>query len=145
MDDQIERHASCRRRLPPFPPRQTARTRLGAGGERRAASCLETHGYRLLARNWHAAFGELDLIAEDGPEQVFVFVEVKTRRGDRLGNPGEAITPSKRRKLMLAAQTFLAEQNAEQRPNRFDVVAIELDPPGKVSAVRLHRRAIAEE
>jgi putative endonuclease len=104
---------------------------------------LETHGYRVVARNWRCPYGEIDVIAEDGSE--LVFVEVKFRRGIRLGSPEEAITPAKRHKLLLAAQTYLADRSLEQRPYRFDVVAIELGPGGQVSAVRLHRRAVAEE
>jgi putative endonuclease len=119
------------------------RARLGASGERLAAQLLESRGYRLVARNWRCPYGELDLIAEDGPE--LVFVEVKTRRGNRLGSPEEAITPTKRRRLLLAAQSYLTDQGAEQRPYRFDVVAIELGSQGQISAVRLHRRALAEE
>lgn len=121
----------------------TAAARLGAGGERLAAQLIERQGYRLIARNWHCPYGEIDLIAEDGPE--IVFVEVKTRRGNRLGAPEEAITPAKRRHLIAAAQTYLAETDAEDRPYRIDVVAIELGPSGDVRSVRLHRRAIAEE
>ena len=144
MTERAPGDDSSARRRPPNPGRRlTPRTRLGAGGERLAAQMLETHGYRLVARNWRCPYGELDLIAEDGPE--LVFVEVKARRGDHLGSPEEAITPAKRRKLLLAAQSYLAEQGTEQRPYRFDVVAIELGPRGQVSAVRLHRRAIAEE
>jgi putative endonuclease len=122
---------------------RTPQARLGASGERLAAHLLETQGYRLVANNWRCIYGELDLIAEDGPE--LVFVEVKTRRGSRLGSPEEAITAAKRQRLILAAQSYLAESGAEQRPYRFDVVAIELGLDGQVGAVRLHRRAIPEE
>lgn len=123
--------------------RETARSRLGASGERLAAGLLEERGYRVVARNWRCPYGELDVIAEDGPE--LVFVEVKTRRGTGMGSPEEAITPAKRRHLIAAAQTYLAERGEEQRPYRFDVVAIELGASGTVASVRLHRRAIAEE
>jgi putative endonuclease len=119
------------------------RARLGAAGERLAAQLLERQGYRILERNWRCRYGELDLVAADGPE--LVFVEVKTRRGARLGSPEEAITGAKRRRLIAAAQTYLAERGDEQHPYRFDVVAVALDPRGAAGAVRLHRRAIAEE
>lgn len=122
---------------------ETARGRLGASGERLAARVLEERGYRVVERNWRCPYGELDVIAEDGPE--LVFIEVKTRRGTRMGSPEEAITPAKRRHLLAAAQTYLAERGEEQRPYRFDVVAIELGAGGKIASVRLHRRAIAEE
>jgi putative endonuclease len=123
--------------------RTTARARLGTSGERLAAELLERRGYVVIARNWRCPHGEIDVVAEDGEE--LVFVEVKTRRGSGLGSPEEAVTLAKRRKLIASAQTYLAEQGAEQRPYRFDVVAVELDAAGHLVAVRLHRRAIQEE
>jgi putative endonuclease len=123
--------------------RATRQSRLGSSGERVAAHLLETRAYRILARNWRCPFGEIDLIAEDGAE--LVFVEVKTRWGRVLGAPEEAITPRKRRHLLAAAQTYLAEQGSEQRQYRFDVVAVELSADGRVESVRLHRRAFGEE
>lgn len=123
--------------------RATRQSRLGSSGERVAAQLLETHAYRILARNWRCPYGEVDLIAEDGGE--LVFVEVKTRWGQRLGMPEEAITPRKRRHLLAAAQTYLAEQGSEQRPYRFDVVAIELSADGRVEGMRLYQRAFGEE
>src|SRR5258706_11577100 len=53
-----------------------ARQRLGASGERLAASWLEARGYRILDRNWRCPSGELDLVAELADE--LVIVEVKT-------------------------------------------------------------------
>lgn len=121
----------------------TPRARLGASGERLAAATLEREGYVIVARNWRCLYGEIDLVAEDGNE--LVFVEVKTRRGVRMGSPEEAVTPAKRRKLLASAQTYLAERGEEQRPYRVDVVAIELDEAGRLSAVRVHRHALQEE
>ena len=64
---------------------------------------------RICARNWRCARGEIDLVAEkDG---VLIFVEVRARRGDRLGTPEESITPAKRAKLIAAAQTYLDEHD----------------------------------
>jgi putative endonuclease len=134
----VEAHSA-----PGATPGSGDRARLGASGERLAADLLARRGYRLVARNWRCPYGEIDLIAEDGAE--LVFVEVKARRGARMGSGEEAITPVKRRRLIAAAQTYLAEQGAEQRHFRFDVVAIALAPGGQVRSVRLYRRAIAEE
>ena len=124
-------------------PERVAAFRLGLSAESRAALLLVAKGFRIVARRWKTPVGEVDIVARRRRE--LVFVEVKARRGDHLGSPEEAITPAKRRKLLLAAQSYLAERGMEQRPYRFDVVAIELGPRGQVRAVRLHRRAIAEE
>lgn len=117
---------------------------LGRAGERLAASWLEAHGLRMLGRNWRCAYGEIDVIAEDADE--LVFVEVKTRRGDALGAPEEAITPRKRRHLILAAQSYIAElAGDEERPYRIDVVAVQLAPSGKLLEIRHYPSAVALE
>lgn len=120
-----------------------ARKRLGDAGERLAASWLMARGYREVARNWRCAYGEIDLIVER--EGELVFVEVKTRRGDRLGAPEEAVTPLKRGRLVNAAQMYLIEHGAEQRPFRIDVVAVQLSPAGKLVAVRHYPASVGAE
>ncbi|MGE5334595.1 MAG: YraN family protein [Nitrososphaerota archaeon] len=119
------------------------RAALGNAGERLAAGWLEARGFRVLARNWRCAYGELDVIAEERDE--LVFVEVKTRRGAAHGAPEEAITASKRAHLIAAAQCYLAEHQREEQPYRIDVVAVQLDSQGRLSDVRHYRSAIAQE
>lgn len=126
----------------PAEPRDS-RTRLGRSGERLAAAWLEARGYAITARNWHCSYGELDLIAHDRDE--IVFVEVKTRRGTRMGAPEEAITRVKRRRLVASALAYLAEQSAEERPYRIDVIAVDLAPSGKLLAVRHFPRCVEME
>jgi putative endonuclease len=93
---------------------------LGDRGEREAARFLRRRGMRVLARGYRTARGEIDLIARDG--DVLVFVEVKSRR---QGEPAEAVTPEKQRRLTLAALQFLAEHRLlDQVRCRFDVVAV---------------------
>lgn len=109
--------------------RTNQRSATGRRGENIAASWLTGQGYRVVARNWHCLYGELDLVAEhDG---VTIAVEVKTRRGDAMGAPEEAITPAKRRKLITTLQTYLMERGEEQTPYRIDVIAIHLDQSGR--------------
>jgi putative endonuclease len=122
-----------------------ARKRLGASGERLAAGWLEARGYRILARNWHCAYGEIDLIAERARDGALAFVEVKTRRGERLGAPEEAITPTKRRRLIASAQTYLAEHGAEGRPYGIDVIAVALEPSGRLRAIRHYPNSVEGE
>lgn len=120
-----------------------SRKRLGDAGERLAASWLVARGYREVARNWRCPYGEIDLIVERDGE--LIFVEVKTRRGDRLGAPEEAITPSKRGRLINTVQMYLVEHMAEQRPFRIDVVAVQLSPTGKLVAVRHYPASVGGE
>lgn len=141
-EDQAEDQAEDRAAEQPT-RRTNARARLGGAGERLAAGWLEARGYRVLAHNWRCAYGELDVIAEEQGE--LVFVEVKTRRGNAYGAPEEAITASKRAHLIAAAQSYLAEQQREEQPYRIDVVAVQLDGQGRLVAVRHYRNAIAQE
>jgi putative endonuclease len=92
---------------------------LGDRGERAAARYLRGRGYRILVRNFRTALGEIDLIARDG--NTLVFVEVKSRR---RGEPAEAVTSDKQRRLTLAALQFLKRYGLLEQPSRFDVVAI---------------------
>ena len=66
--------------------------------------------------------GELDLIVLD--RRVVVFVEVKTRTGPGFGSPLEAVEFRKQRKMIHAAQFFLAAKGLQQRDARFDVVGV---------------------
>lgn len=119
------------------------RKQLGDAGERLAASWLMARGYREVARNWRCPYGELDLIMERGGE--LVFVEVKTRRGDRLGTAEEAVTAVKRGRLVSAAQMYLIEHGAEERPFRIDVIAVQLSPAGKLIAIRHYPASVGAE
>ena len=105
------------------------RGQTGRRGENIAASWLISHGYRVIERNWRRPCGELDLIAECDGEVVAV--EVKTRRGDAMGAPEEAITPAKQRKLIATLQTYLMERGIEQAAYRIDVIAVRLDRAGR--------------
>lgn len=119
-----------------------ARHSLGQRGEDYAAPYLIDHGYVLRARNWRCPVGEIDLVTkQDGR---LIFVEVRTRRGDRLGTPEESITPAKRAKLIAAAQTYLAEHEQTDRDWRIDVVAIEVGSRGEVKRCTLIENAIEE-
>lgn len=106
------------------------RKRLGDFGERVAAHHLEGKGYRILARQWRCARGELDLVAAAG--EVLVFVEVKTRRGRAFGAPEQGVDARKAQKLLELAQHYLFEHDLDDVEWRVDLVAVELDPRGKL-------------
>lgn len=101
----------------------------GKAGEEYAARLLEQKGYRILERNYHSRFGEIDIIAAAG--QYLVFVEVKTRAENALISPLEAVTAAKRRKLIKTAQYYLYRNRTELQP-RFDVIALITDRSGQV-------------
>lgn len=94
---------------------------LGKRGEEIACAYLREKRYRIVARNWRAKVGEIDIIAEKNG--VFVFVEVKTRRSAAFGYPEESVTEKKRQHLMRAAELYCQTQRIE-KPRRIDVVAV---------------------
>lgn len=100
----------------------------GRQGERLAARFLRRQGFRILRRNCRARGGEIDLIARDGDEVVFV--EVKTRTSRQWGDPEDSVTPTKQRRISLAASSFADRYRLHTRPLRFDVVAVLLPEDG---------------
>jgi putative endonuclease len=103
-------------------PANNGKLLLGKEGERLAERYLQKKGYKLVERNYRCSAGELDLIVLD--RRVIVFVEVKTRSGHGFGTPFEAVEFRKQRKMIQAAQFFLAQKGLQQRDARFDVVGI---------------------
>ena len=92
---------------------------LGDEGERAAARYLRQQGYRVITRGYRTSRGEIDLIAREG--NVLVLIEVKTRRG---GQPAEAVTLEKQRRLINVALQFLKRHRLLEQRCRFDVIAI---------------------
>ena len=91
-------------------------------GEVTAKRYLEEKGYRTLAENFAAKQGEIDLVMQDGDS--IVFVEVKARETLAYGEPIEAVTPQKVRRIALTAQQFLVQKRLLGRAVRFDVVEV---------------------
>jgi len=100
-----------------------SRGELGALGEQLAVEHLRALGLQILARNWRCRYGELDVIAADGDHTV-VFVEVKTRTGDRFGGVAEAVTRAKVRRIRRLAGVWLASQDNRWAQIRIDVIGV---------------------
>lgn len=98
------------------------RQSLGERGEQIGREYLEGLGYRLIGKNMRTAYGEVDLIMKDG--EVWVFVEVKTRRTAKYGTPLEAITPHKFSKMVESAQDYMQTQVTDNTDWRMDVVGV---------------------
>jgi putative endonuclease len=111
------------------------RATLGRIGEAAAAEALAARGYVILQRNVRTRWGELDLVAAQGSE--IVFVEVKTRTAARCGRPLEAIDPLKQRRLVRLASAFLHARGLHLRSCRFDAVGVTLTPEGRVLEVEI--------
>ena len=95
---------------------------FGQLGEDAAAKFLETHGCKIVARNFRIRSAEIDIIAQFG--DVIIFVEVKARSNLRHGLPVEAVNIRKQRKIIEAASVFLQDENFSDCACRFDVVEV---------------------
>ena len=116
----------------------TAKRELGDFGERVAAHRLEASGMQVIARNVRVGRIEVDLIAEDGDD--LVFVEVRTRRGDP-GLAAESLSPAKLQRMWRCAIGYCDERGIPPERVRIDVVAVDLDGRGVARAVE-HFRGI---
>ncbi|MBN1415421.1 MAG: YraN family protein [Bacteroidales bacterium] len=97
------------------------RMALGKRGEDIALQYLLKKGFKLLEKNWRFHHKEVDIIALDG--QDLVFVEVKTRSNERYGSPEEAIDNRKQQYLIAAAEAYTLYRNPDVNI-RFDIVSI---------------------
>ena len=95
-------------------------------GEALAVAHLKARGYEILAQNYRAVRGEIDLVVKDG--NFIVFVEVKTRRSLKFGTPQAAVNIQKQRQISKVALTYLQTYNLFDTPCRFDVIAVHLSP-----------------
>lgn len=104
-------------------PRDNASRRSdGARIEALARDFLQRHGLAPVAANANYRGGELDLVMREG--DTLVFVEVRYRKSAAFGGGAASVDARKRRKLVLAAELFLAAHREFARlPCRFDVVA----------------------
>jgi putative endonuclease len=96
-------------------------TMRGREAEERAARHLEGRGLRVVERNFRIRRGEIDLICRDGT--TLVFVEVRLRSRSDFGGAAASITAGKRRRIVLAAQHYLAGK--AECDCRFDCVLID--------------------
>lgn len=100
------------------------RTLLGNQGEEYVMRFLEKEGYTIRARNYRTARGEIDIIAER--DEIVAFIEVKTRSTEPF-ELSTIITPTKKRRIILAARAYCSAQQIYHRSLRFDVAVVILD------------------
>jgi putative endonuclease len=97
-------------------------TAKGRSAEERAELFLRQRGYEIVERNARSAFGEIDLVAREGGD--LVFVEVRSRADDSTGGAEETVGAIKQRQIARAAAVYLSERAPGFETCRFDVVAI---------------------
>ncbi|MGD9411543.1 MAG: YraN family protein, partial [Desulfobacterales bacterium] len=94
--------------------------KFGEQGEALAARRLKKAGYKIIETNYRTRLGEIDIIAKD--KDTIVFVEVKSRRSVYFGNPKQAVTLQKQKKISMVALYYLKSTGQSTAKARFDVV-----------------------
>ncbi len=105
-----------------------SRIKLGVQGEDLAVDYLKKKGIKVRVRNYRQKIGEVDIIAQDG--QWLVFIEVKTRKSLRFGQPYESVTLKKQAQISRVALDYITRNNLHDQPIRFDVISILLQSDG---------------
>lgn len=104
---------------------QSNHIQRGKEGEQAVAVEYQRRGYEVVARNWRAREGELDLVCFDALNSTIVFCEVKTRSSSRFGGALEAVDQRRVKRLRNAAARYLAEHKPHISNVRFDVAAVD--------------------
>ncbi|MCH5350473.1 MAG: YraN family protein [Clostridiales bacterium] len=100
-------------------------TATGKSGEDLAVKYLETHGYRILDRNFTTDIGEVDIFATD--EHTLISVEVKSRLSLDYGTPAEAVGYQKIKKISQVTSQYIKKYRLSGVPVRFDVIEVYLN------------------
>ncbi len=95
--------------------------KVGRVGEEKAIEMLIEKGYEIVEKNKKNDYGEIDIIVMDGKEVVFI--EVRSRTGEKFGSPEETIRKRKKDKIKKNAQAYMSFKNLKNR-YRVDVVCI---------------------
>ena len=104
-------------------PNKSFNRKKGALGEVIAVRFLKLNGYEILECNWHYSVNaEIDIVAKDGKE--LVFVEVKTRSSSNYGHPFEAVNSKKIERMQMAAFAYIEKNALHDMEYRFDVDGI---------------------
>ena len=106
--------------------KDTEKITTGKEGEKIAAVYLKKNGYEIIEINFRCPIGEIDIVAKE--KNDLVFVEVKTRKSIELGYPEQAVGMRKQKKMSQLALWYMQKRKIADTNARFDVVAITLIP-----------------
>ncbi|MFA6715024.1 MAG: YraN family protein [Victivallales bacterium] len=106
----------------PYLAAKSKHLKLGAKGEKLAEKLLRGKNYRILCRNYKVKSGEIDLVAGDG--ENLVFIEVKTRRATTRSRPAEGLGARQKKRIYHAAQSYLRQIDNPNVIYRFDLIEI---------------------
>lgn len=118
---------SMNSRKPDGPKKSSPNILLGKWGEDKAFQFLIDHGCSIMERNVRTPDGEIDIIAKQKDE--LIFVEVKTRRSTSHSYPEESVTDEKLEHLDSAAGWYLLQHPEYEEHWRLDVISV-IGSPG---------------
>ena len=95
---------------------------VGQWGEEKASEYLKQQGYKILHRNYHTKYGEIDIIAEKN--DIISFIEVKTRKNSSYGFPAEFVNYSKQQKIIKTAEIYINTHFSEKKNYKFDIIEV---------------------
>ena len=99
---------------------------IGILGEQEAANILKKKGYRVIEKNWRMGHLEVDLIAENKKDIIFVEVKARTTTfGNKM--PEEYVDTLKRKRIIAAANAYIKYRQIEKNP-RFDIIGVLIEP-----------------
>ena len=98
---------------------------IGKNGEQLAVKYLIKNNYKILETNFECRQGEIDIIAKD--KQELVFIEVKTRTNNLYGQPSEAVDLTKQNHIKKVIAYYLYKNKLENSFIRIDVIEIKIN------------------
>lgn len=102
---------------------------IGNTGENIACDyILKVQNKKIIARNYHSRYGEIDIISCD--DKYINFIEVKTRKPNSIIDGVYSVDKNKQIKIIKTAEIYLMKNDVDLQP-KFDVVLITAYPGGK--------------
>lgn len=95
---------------------------FGNIGEDISCKYLEQKGYKIIERNFTCRQGEIDIIAKDGKE--LVFIEVKSRSNFFYGQAKDAVNEPKQKHILKSTKYYLHIHGLDNAFLRFDVIEV---------------------
>lgn len=117
--------------------RQQSHLLKGREGENMAANYLKKIGYKIVEKNYHCKFGEVDIIALD--KEILTFIEIKTRSSRKHIPPEFTVTKRKQGKIKKTAEHYIGKHRITSRDCRFDIVAITMEKDA--NTINLYKNA----
>lgn len=105
---------------------------LGAMGEQAAARYLRISGYEICGANFTTGVGEIDIIAKIN--NVYCFIEVKTRKEGGFTSPADAVDHRKQENIRGSASIYMSRY-AQNNQSRFDIIEVLVDDNFTVKSI----------